>query len=230
MMRLENVWFHYPGSTKWVLRGVNLSINSSKIIIVLGPNASGKTTLLKTIALIHRPQRGRILIDNRDYWSLNEDVRLSVRRRIVYVHEKPILFRSTIIDNLVFPLIIRGIDRGEASRMVENFLSSHGLEKILERRINELSSGEAQIISLLRAILVEPDILVLDEPMNYLDLDKRRLVIEFIKNLRNKGKAIVIATHDYYTALFIGDEFYEIREGKMEQVSITTIKNYLEYK
>ncbi len=213
MIELKNVEYIYPNGVK-AIRDVSVQLDS-KVSIFIGPNGSGKTTLMKLISLIYEPTEGELLIDNINPWLLNKSKFFELRKNIVYVHENPILLKGTVLDNLKFPLLLRGVPDKEASSIAENFLVEYGLEKLKNRKRKELSAGEAQLVTLLRAIIIEPKYLLLDEPTNNLDPEKTKLVIDLINNLKKKVEALIISTHDRLLPIEIGGRIYVVNEGKI---------------
>jgi len=193
---LRDVWFRYPDSPQWVLRGVNLQINRGSAVVVRGPNASGKTTLLKVAALLYRPVKGFVLVDSVDPWGSGRVVEF--RRRIVYVHDKPILLRRvSILENAALGLLIRGMSREEAFRRAREILKSLEADYLIEKKVDELSAGEKQLISIVRAIAVEPEFMLLDEPFTNLDEKRRRFIAALLNEFKRRGTGIVIASHLY---------------------------------
>ncbi len=226
-MRLENVWFTYDGR-RWILRNIDLEVESGESIFIMGPNSSGKTTLLKTMALIYKPSKGRVLVDGRDYWSLKSDERLGIRREITYVHEKPLFFPGTVLENLEYPLIIRGVEPGEARRIVLNRLKDTALGSMVDHSVSSLSSGIQQLLSIMRALLMEPKILILDEPLNHLDLENQARVIEVISSyLTNHNRALIVSTHNPLFASKLASKIYELREGLLKRVRVEDVSRSL---
>lgn len=206
IIELDNVWYKYPGSSKWVLKNINHVFKKGKIYVLIGPNASGKTTLLKISSLLYKPTKGNVLVNGMDFWKLDSEKRLILRRKIVYVHEKPILLKGTVLYNISFGLMLRNIDKETAYKKAREFLEKIGLDHLIKKNVNELSAGEAQIVSILRAIILEPELLFLDEPLAHIDIEKRNTIINLIKKLKNKDMGIIIATHDMYLVNLLADE------------------------
>jgi len=193
IIELRDVWFTYPGSREPALRGVSIAIRSGEAVLVQGPNGSGKTTLLKIIALLYRPSRGSVLVDGEEYWGRDPSTRLRIRRRVVYVHEKPILLRRSVLENVLLGLRIRGVEDAEERAL--RVLRELGIEELAKRSWRELSAGQAQLVSIARALAVEPEILLLDEPLAHLDRDRRAVLVEVLRRLKRSGVGIVIASH-----------------------------------
>ena len=218
MIQLRGVWFRYLGS-HWVLRGVDLELGKPGVTVIVGPNGSGKTTLMKLASLIYRPQRGSVLVDGRDAWALGGGERLKLRRRIVYVHEKPVMLKGSVWDNIAYGLRIRGVDEGELERRVERAASSLGIDGLLGERADKLSAGQAQLVAIARALAVEPEVLMLDEPFAHLDRAKRRILLGLLSDLRAKGARVVIATHDTFLASRIASRTVIIEDGRVVEAN-----------
>ncbi|HDD26681.1 MAG TPA: energy-coupling factor ABC transporter ATP-binding protein [Acidilobales archaeon] len=213
MIEVKNLWFRYPNGTV-ALKDITLTINDG-VTAVVGPNASGKTTLLKVLGLLYRPTKGDVKVDGVNYWELSKGLRESFRRRIVYVHEKPILIRGTVIDNVIYGLLIRGYERDEAIDKAIHVLRELGIEYLVSKRTKELSAGEAQAVALARAIVLKPKYLLLDEPTANLDLSKRRALMRLLKELSDEGLNIVVATHDQLLAAKLAKYVVVLEEGRL---------------
>lgn len=211
MIRLEGVWYRYPG-TGWVLRGLSAEIPDRGVTVLAGPNGSGKTTLLKIAGLIYKPARGRVRAWGIDVWASDGGARLEARRRVVYVHEKPIMLRGSVLDNIAYGLRLRGIPRGEAEERARRAASMLGLEGILDKPASALSAGQGQLVSIARALAVEPRILLLDEPFAHLDLDARAALSRLISRIKGEV-GVAIATHDYYLAARLADRVLLVEGG-----------------
>ena len=215
MIVLKNVTYKYPNGIVAV-KNFSAKIDSS-ITILLGPNGAGKTTLLKIMGLIYKPHRGEVIIDGKNFWLLDEKERLSIRRRVVYVHEKPKLFRGRVLDNVAFPLLIRGYNKEDAKRRALKVLKELKIEHLSNRTRKELSAGEIQLVAFARAVAVNPKYLLLDEPTTSLDLEKRRILINYIKRLSKNGTKVIISTHDRLIALSLAKKVIIIEAGKLKK-------------
>ncbi len=216
---LDNIWFKYSIDSKWVLKNITHEVREGRVEVVLGPNGSGKTTLLKIMGLIYKPLKGRVIVWGHDFWRLKSFTAIELRRRIVYVHEKPILLKGTVFYNISYGLILRNYSFTEIKKIVDSVLKEYNLLYLRDKDSRSLSAGEAQIVSILRAIVLNPDILLLDEPLAHLDIDKRKIVVEAIKSLRKNGGGIVIATHDMYLVEKLAEEVYMMKNGGLVRIS-----------
>jgi len=192
-IRLVNVWHSYDGLS-YVLRNINLELGSPGVYVLTGPNGAGKTTLLKIISLITKPTRGTVIVNGMDFWSLGERDRLILRAKVTYVHDKPILVRGSARANLELGLKLRGgLSANHA--LVEYFVERYMLKEFLDKPASKLSAGQAKIVSILRALLLKPKVLALDEPFTFLDDTRAKLLIEDLLSAVSNGGVVIVATH-----------------------------------
>jgi len=215
MIELVDIWFKYPNTSDYVLRNITLSTRRGEVIAIIGPNGSGKTTLLKIMGLIYKPNKGQVLINSRDFWSLSDSEKSILKRNIVYVHEKPILVRGTALDNVALGLVLRGVNKNVARRKALMVLETLDLKHLINKDRKSLSAGEAQLVTIARAIVVEPKVLLLDEPTANLDLRRRAMLSQILYELLRRGKTIIIATHDYLFALSIAKRIILLENGEL---------------
>ena len=215
-VKLRDVWYRYETSRDWVIKGVDLYIRSGRLVIIQGPNGSGKTTLMKILSLIYKPSKGSVYVNDIDFWSSGRERDL-LRRDIVYVHEKPILLRDTVLNNIIYPLKIRGVSIGERLDEIKRIMRVFGVENLENKRSRELSAGQAQIVSIIRALILRPSIIVLDEPFSNLDKSRRGKLIDLIReyiDLYETG--VVISLHEEYLIDNLDpDEVYYMNEGRL---------------
>jgi len=216
-IKLRDVWFRYRGLSNWVIREVNLDIYRDRIIVIRGPNGSGKTTLMKIISLLYRPGRGFIYVDDVDYWNINGRDRYNIKREIVYVHEKPILLRDNVMNNIIYVLKIRNQLSERSVEEVRDLLKRFMLENLENRRAQELSAGQAQLISIVRALVLHPSFLLLDEPVSNLDRERRKSLIEVLREYRENYKTgLIISLHeDTLLKDLEPDEVYRVKDGSV---------------
>lgn len=213
-LELIKVWFRYPNSDDYLFKELSITFSRSEIAIITGPNGSGKTTLLKIAGLIYKPNKGVVNVFGKDFWKTNRHEKISIRRKIVYVHEKPILLKGTVAYNIAYGLILRGLNKKDAYSIVEDFASKYGLSYLLRKKATQLSTGEAQIVSLLRAMVLKPCYLLLDEPLSNLDIEKKQIILNIISDLRKEGTGIVITTHDTGIIELLKGKHYHLKEDR----------------
>lgn len=210
MIKLKEIYYSYDKEP--VVKGISLSLGNESIALV-GPNGSGKTTILKLMAGIYKPKKGEVLVEGKNIWTLAEREAIKLRRKIVYVHENPIVLRGSVLDNVIFGLKIRGIPVEEARNRALKLMKELRISELAEKDARTLSAGQAQLLALARALIVEPSYLLLDEPMTNLDWKRRASVLELLKKLREYGKSIAIATHDALLVSMVCSKAYIIEDG-----------------
>ncbi|MEB3773311.1 MAG: ATP-binding cassette domain-containing protein [Desulfurococcales archaeon] len=193
-LELANAWYRYGRA--WVVRGASLRLGGSEVVALVGPNGAGKTTILKLMAGLLKPCRGDLLVDGASLWGMSERERLAVRRGIVYVHEKPVMVRGSVWDNIALGLRLRGAGEDLIASRVEWAARLMGLEDLLEERASTLSAGQAQAVSIARALALKPRYLLLDEPHSSLDRARRGMLVDVLRMHASRGVGIAVATHD----------------------------------
>src|SRR6266545_1856156 len=163
-----------------VLQVDSLNIQRGETLTVVGPNGAGKSTLLLALAHLLQPSRGDILYDGK---SLMEWDELDYRRRISFVFQSPLLMDMTVEQNIALGLKFRGTPKEEIHARVGRWMKQLGVESLSKRRAGQLSGGEAQRVSLARAFVLEPELLLLDEPFSSLDPPTRAKMLEDLSAL-----------------------------------------------
>jgi putative spermidine/putrescine transport system ATP-binding protein len=213
-LSLENIEAGYEKG-KAILSGYNLSIEQGKLVSLLGPSGCGKTTTLRTIAGFIRPTQGRVAIAGKDYTR-----RPPHRRNIGLVFQNYALFpHLSVYDNVAFGLRMRRRPRSEIQDRVKQALKRVGMAGFEDRLPAQLSGGQQQRVALARAIVIEPDLLLLDEPLSNLDA---KLRVEMRAELRSLQKSLKITmlyvTHDQAEALSLSDRIVVMNQGQIEQM------------
>jgi tungstate transport system ATP-binding protein len=194
-----------------------LDVRRGEILVVVGPNGAGKSTLVSTLALLERPAAGTILLDGEPVdWRHGA---LAARRRLAIVFQEPLLFDTTVSENVATGLKLRGVPRREHGPRIERWLSRLGIGHLARRQARTLSGGEAQRASIARALVVEPELLLLDEPFAALDAPTREaLADDLLLLLRETATTTVLVTHDRDEALELGDRLAVIVGGRLMQI------------
>lgn len=190
-----------------------LQLNKGEVLAIVGPNGAGKSTLLLTLARLLRPHAGEIKINGHDVRGESD---LAYRRRIALVLQDPLLFDMPVFDNVAAGLRFRGVGKKQVAAAVDRWLERLAIEPLRERRAVNLSGGEAQRVSLARALALEPQLLLLDEPFSALDPPThRRLLSELSILLRETETTTVLITHDLQEAVQLGDRIGVIYEKRL---------------
>jgi tungstate transport system ATP-binding protein len=194
-----------------------LDVTQGEVLIVIGPNGSGKTTLLLCLALLTKPTTGTILYSGEPV--ADERRVLQLRRRCAVLFQEPLLLNTSVLENVLLGLKLRGIDKREAYTRAEWWLERFGVKHLMKRSARTLSGGETKRVSLARAFALEPEVLYLDEPFAALDNPTRQsLLEEFEGVLRETGVTTVMVTHDRNEALALADRVAVLIGGKIRQL------------
>ncbi len=212
-IRLENIAKSFGKLT--VLDEVELTIYESEFITLLGPSGCGKTTMLRIIGGFERPDSGRVIFNGRDITELPPN-----RRPINTVFQKYSLFsHMNVEENIAFGLRIAGKDEGYIRSKINYALKLVNLEGSEKYDVTKLSGGQQQRIAIARAIVNEPKILLLDEPLSALDLKLRRnMRSELVRINRETGITFVFVTHDQEEALSMSDRIVVMNQGYIQQI------------
>ncbi len=180
------------------LNKVNLRIEQGEYISVMGPSGSGKSTLLNAIGLLDRPNSGEYLIDNIATSSLKEEQRAAIRRdKIGFVFQSyHLIGRLSAQENIALPMVLAGVAPSQRDPAVKQVLAKLGLTDRAHHLPNQLSGGQRQRVAIGRAILMNPSILLADEPTGNLDSKSGAEVIEVLEQLNQQGITLLVVTHD----------------------------------
>lgn len=195
------------------LSNIDLDIHHGQIVVLLGPSGSGKTTLLSILGGFVQPSSGHVRIDGEDFTGVPP-----ARRPTVTVFQDYALFpHMTVLENVAFGLAMRRVSKAERRRRSEEILTTVGLEGLGQRKVQQLSGGQRQRVALARAIVVEPKVLLLDEPLGALDLKiRRQMQDELVEIQRRINTTFVHVTHDQEEAMNIADVVVVMSNGKIE--------------
>ncbi len=196
-----------------ILKDINLDIEEGTILALIGPTGSGKTTLLRLIDLLEEPTSGVIKFDGTEVTGIHENERLKLRRRMAMVFQKPVMFNASVQENVLYGLKVRGV--GKDQKKVRDALKAVGLSGYEHRDATTLSGGEMQRIALARAMIIEPEILLLDEPTANLDPRSASSIEELIADLAHRGATVIMATHNMHQCRRLADCVAVILEGRI---------------
>lgn len=216
--RLEHVVRRYRTSRSRrsfeALRVPRLEVAPGEILAVVGANGSGKSTLLETMAFLQRPDEGHVALDDRDVWAKGES--LAARRRCPMLLQRTVLFKTTVLKNVMYGLRARGMSRAEARREAEQVLRLVGLDSLKHRTRGELSGGERQRVALARLLVLKPETLLLDEPTAHVDRSNAQLIEEIIRDLHaTRGMTVILASHDLRQAQSLADRVITLIDGRL---------------
>lgn len=204
----------YPGAGQSALRGLDLRVESGALTALLGPSGSGKTTTMKLIAGLLAPDSGEVLLDDRPITALPPE-----RRGVAMVFQNPLLFpHLTVAGNVGFGLKLRGLPPESIAPQVQAMLDRVRLTGLGSRRPPQLSGGQSQRAALARALILRPDVLLLDEPLSNLDPGLRDEMRGLIRELqRETGITTLVVTHDQSEAVALADRIALLLDGRLAQ-------------
>src|SRR5262245_2330740 len=201
------------------LNHVNFTIESGELVALLGPSGSGKTTLLRVIAGLEFPDKGRILFGDRDVTSQS-----AYQRKAGFVFQHYALFQHlSVFENIAFGLRVRKKSQRPSEPQirarVEQLLETIQLAEFAKRLPSQLSGGQRQRVAFARALAIEPEVLLLDEPFGALDAKVRKELRRWLREIHDKtGHTTVFVTHDQEEALELADRVVVMSQGKVEQI------------
>ncbi len=191
--------FSLNGQRLEVLRGLNLSVKGGEALAIVGPSGCGKTTLLRVLAGLEQPDRGEVRIDGAPVQGIGS-------QRAVIFQEPRLLPWLTVLQNVAFGLEVRGLDRDGAQDKARHYISLVGLAGFEAAYPRQLSGGMAQRVGIARALTVQPEILLLDEPLGALDaMTKLTMQEELARIWREEGVTMILVTHDLEEAIHLAD-------------------------
>lgn len=200
MIRLSDISrsFQVGDETVHALRPLNLDISDGEYISVMGPSGSGKSTLLNILGLLDRPDQGTYLLDDSDTVALSDQEQARVRRHKIgfvfqFFHLIP---RLSAAENVALPMVLSGIDPTLRRQRVDTALKSLRIADRAEHRPDQLSGGQRQRVAIARATIMQPSIVLADEPTGNLDRASGQEVIAILEQLNSKGITLVMVTHD----------------------------------
>lgn len=197
----------------------NLELFPQRSYALTGPNGSGKSTLLRVLALLQQPQQGTIRFNSKAK-TITEK-----RQQITLVEQSPYLFTGTVYDNLAFGLKLRGIHIKEQQQRIQSALEMVGLEALAQRKYDNLSGGEIQRIALARALVLEPNIILLDEPTASIDSNNVQTFETLLSTLPSRGVTVVYSTHDHSQPQRLASEVIRIDHGQLINAENVLQKN-----
>jgi tungstate transport system ATP-binding protein len=214
VVALHGIRVVHAGRT--VLDVPELAVDAGQVLAVIGPNGAGKSTLLRVMGLLETPTAGSVRFQGEHVSPADG---LAVRRRMASVFQEPLLTDATVRDNVALGLRFRGVDGARVAPRVTEWLEQLGIAHLAGRQARTLSGGEAQRTALARALVLEPELLLLDEPFSALDQPTREALIEDMgRILRRRRATAVLVTHDRGEAQALGDQVAVVLGGRLLQV------------
>lgn len=219
VLELKNVWKVYgEGAAKVeALKEVNLSIEKGQFVSIMGKSGSGKSTLLNSIGCLDVPTTGEIYLDGMDISSLSDSALAQIRgRKIGFIFQRFNLTPSlTALDNVMLPMMFQNSSREKREKRARELLAEVGLSHRGHHFPNQMSGGEMQRVAIARALINEPEILLADEPTGNLDSKTGEVIMHFLTTLHEKGKTIILVTHDAELSKKYAKVSYILADGRL---------------
>ncbi len=215
MFEVENLKKNY--SQKEILNITDLTVNEGEIFCLVGKSGAGKSTFLRLLNLIETPDHGRLIFSGEDIDFTDNNLKL--RREMAMVFQEPLLFRTNVFNNVAFGLKVRGLPKENIRKSVIKILEKINMAEYIDTPAWKLSGGEAQRISVARALVIKPKVLLLDEPFGSLDpLTKMMLQNELRSILRDLEVTVVYVTHNQSEAFEMADRIAVLENGRVLQI------------
>jgi iron complex transport system ATP-binding protein len=217
ILALDGIYFQYSQDDPIVLADLSLEIPTGKITAILGPNGTGKTTLLHLLLGLLKPTRGRILVAGKPHREYSKQALSQLIGLVPQFESVP--FNFSVLEYVLLgrspylkPFQLPG---EEDLRVTEQALDQAGISKLAGKPITEISGGERQLVNISRALAQQTRILLLDEPTAHLDLENQSRILTLLKNMSAGGITVVLTTHDPNAAIYAADHFVLMNQGKI---------------
>lgn len=197
-----------------VLKGINQKIEDREVVVIIGPSGSGKSTFLRCLNLLEVPTAGQIFFDGKDITAKDVDIN-KIRENMGMVFQNFNLFKNkTVLENIILaPMLVKKVGREEAVEKAEKLLDRVGLLDKMDAYPAQLSGGQSQRIAIVRALAMDPEVLLFDEPTSALDPEMVGEVLSVMKDLADDGMTMIVVTHEMGFAREVGDRIIFMDEG-----------------
>ena len=216
IVQVKDLKKYYKKGVIKALDGVSVDINRGDVAVVIGPSGSGKSTLLRSLNLLEEPTSGTILFEGVDITNKRIDINLH-RQKMGMVFQHFNLFpHKTILENMILaPVEVKNVPKAEATEKAMQLLERVGLADRADAYPIQLSGGQKQRIAIVRALCMEPDVMLFDEPTSALDPEMVGEVLDVMKELAHEGMTMVVVTHEMGFAREVGNRVLFMADGKL---------------
>lgn len=230
IVELENVSeeFKMGSSVIKALDNINLKIKRGEFLSIIGTSGSGKSTLLNVVGGLLKPTIGKVIVGGIDISTYSDNEMANYRKNMVgFVFQSFNLIPTlTALENVEYPMIFSGISRAERLKRSEEILEKLGLHDRLKHNPTELSGGEQQRVSIARAIINEPEIILADEPTGNLDSKTGKGIMDVLKTINEEmGRTLIVVTHDIYISYYSDRRVY-LSDGEIEKIEEVKVWNF----
>ena len=216
LIKVENLKKHYTGGAVKALDGINCEIKKGEVVVIVGPSGSGKSTLLRSLNLLEIPTSGKIYFDGVDITAKKTNINIH-RQRMGMVFQHFNLFPNmNVLKNMTkAPMTLLGKNKEEAENKALELLDRVGLKDRANAYPSQLSGGQKQRVAIVRALCMEPEVMLFDEPTSALDPEMVGEVLDVMKDLAREGMTMVVVTHEMGFAREVGTRVIFMDEGKI---------------
>ena len=219
LISVENLKKYYDGGRVKALDDVSMEFEKGKVVVVIGPSGSGKSTLLRSLNLLETPTDGHVLFEDKDLLDSKTDVNV-IRQKMGMVFQQFNLFpHMTVIRNLTLaPTKLLDMSEEDANKKALTLLERVGLADRAQAYPSQLSGGQKQRVAIVRALMMNPEVMLFDEPTSALDPEMVGEVLDVMKELASEGMTMIVVTHEMGFAREVADEVIFMDEGKIQEV------------
>ena len=216
LIEVQGLKKHYKGATVKALDGVDLTINRGDVVVIIGPSGSGKSTFLRSLNLLEMPTDGKIWFEGQEITDKKNDIN-KMRQRMGMVFQSFNLFpHKSVRQNITMaPIKLKGMKKDDANKKAEELLERVGLPDKIDTYPNNLSGGQKQRVAIVRALAMEPDVMLFDEPTSALDPEMIGEVLDVMKELAKEGMTMVVVTHEMGFAKEVATRVIFMEDGKI---------------
>lgn len=222
IIELKNVVKHYEMGESVVkaVDGISLTIEKGDFVAIMGPSGSGKSTLMNLVGSLDLATHGDIFLDGIDIEHLDESQLAQIRgKKIGFIFQSFNLVPNlTAKENVMLPMTFQGVPFNEREKRAEYLLNLVGLGQRMDHYPNQLSGGQQQRVAIARALANDPEVILADEPTGNLDTKTGEIVINFLKELNEKGKTIIMVTHSPELAENNAKTIFSIKDGRIDKI------------
>lgn len=214
LLAFENVSYDNDGKT--ILNNISVNIEQHDFISIVGASGSGKSTMLKLCSHLISPTNGSIIFKGKNFIDYSP---MELRKNIAYCFQTPYLFGDTVMDNINFPFSIRNI-KFDSKRVYDLFSLFHMTTDYLDKRVSNLSGGEKQRIALIRSLIFNPEVLLLDEVTSALDVNNAKIVENVIASLNKVGITVLWITHNPEQSRKYANKLLTVEAGEIKSMEV----------